>query len=67
MAIAPLMNGPLSEYLKATGKAREQFDAELRSGNPAATSIFAAEMIVKAIADLTVSVENGPLQPPDAK
>lgn len=62
MAFAQLSNGPVSQYLKATGMSRDQFDTELRAGNPAAASIFAAEMIVKAIADLAVSVENGPLQ-----
>jgi len=45
-------NGPVDQYLRETGKTREAFEAELKSGNPGTASIFAAEVLFGAIQDL---------------
>jgi hypothetical protein len=52
-------NGPLDEYLRATGKPRESFEAELKRGDPAAASIFAAEVLFGAVQDLIMTIEGG--------
>ena len=67
MRIAPLHNGPISNYLAVTSKTHDQFEGELRAGNPAAASIFAAEQIVRAISDLMMTVEGLPLQRADTE
>ena len=52
--------GPVSKFLQATGKSREQFEADLRSGEPYAASIFAADVLFGAIQDLATAIENRP-------
>ncbi len=49
--------GPIDEYLRATGITKATFDAAVTRGDPATTSIFAAEAIYKAISSLTEEVE----------
>ena len=51
-------NGPVAQYLKATGKTSEGFKADLQKGDPAAASIFAAELLFGAIHELTRAVES---------
>ena len=57
MGIIMTSGGPIDEYLHATGKTKEIFDAAVARGDPAVTSIFAAEVIYKAISTLTEEVE----------
>jgi hypothetical protein len=57
MGITMIAGGPIDEYLHATSKDRGAFDKDVAAGDPAATSIFAAEVIYKAISDLTEEVE----------
>jgi hypothetical protein len=58
MGIIMTSGGPIDEYLRATGKDRATFDTDLKRGDPNATSIFAAEVIYKALSDLIQTVEN---------
>ena len=58
MGIFMTSGGPIDEYLRATGKDKKAFDAEIKKGDPNATSIFAAEVIYKAISNLIETVEN---------
>jgi hypothetical protein len=58
MGIMMTAGGPIDEYLRATGKTKEMFDAAVIRGDPATTSIFAAEVICKEISALTVDVES---------
>jgi len=58
MGIIMTAGGPIDEYLRATGKDKATFDAEVKRGDPSATSIFAAEVLYKAISDLTQTMEN---------
>jgi hypothetical protein len=54
-------NGPVGQYLKATGKTSEDFKADLQKGDPAAASIFSAELLFSAIHDLIRTVESSSL------
>jgi hypothetical protein len=58
MAITMSAGGPIDEYLRATGMTKAAFDAAVGRGDPAATSIFAAEVICKEISGLTIDVES---------
>jgi hypothetical protein len=49
-------NGPVAQYLKATGKTSEHFKEDLQKGDPAAASIFSAELLFGAIHDLIRAV-----------
>jgi hypothetical protein len=60
MNITRTHNGPIDEYLRVTGKTIEVFQADLKKGDPATASIFAAEILYKSIQDLTVAIENIP-------
>ena len=55
-------DGPINRYLQATDKKREAFDEALQRGDPAATSIFAAEVLFGAIQHLKRTIEDKPGQ-----
>ena len=55
--LAPMIDGPLSKYLSITGKTRDTFLAEVRSGVPAAVTVFTAESLYQALHDVIVAVE----------
>ncbi len=50
-------NGPVAQYLKATGKTSEDFKADLQKGDPAPASLFSAELLFGAIHELIRTVE----------
>ncbi len=52
--------GPIDQYLKMTGKMQDTFHGEVRSGDPAAVSVFAAEIVFNAVLQLTEAVEKLP-------
>lgn len=58
MALIPTHGGPISEYLKMANKTQATFDNEVRRGDPAAASVFAAEVVFGAIQDLIQTIEN---------
>jgi hypothetical protein len=49
--------GPIAGYLRATGKTREAFDADLKRGDPATAAIFAGEVLFGAMKDLIRTIE----------
>lgn len=53
-----IANGPIDKYLRLTGKTDATFDVALKSGDAAATSVFAAEAVYSAIQDLIQTIEN---------
>jgi hypothetical protein len=58
MGIMMIAGGPIDEYLRLTGKDIKTFDTEIKRGDTNATSIFASEMIYKAVSNLIETVEN---------
>jgi len=49
--------GPIDEYPQTVGEDMDWFKSKLSASAPAATSVFSAELIYKAIQDLIITVE----------
>jgi hypothetical protein len=50
-------DGPIEGFLRATGKTREAFDADLKRGDPATAAIFAGEVLFGAMKQLIRTIE----------
>lgn len=51
-------NGPVAQYLKVMGQDASWFEGQLKSGDPAATSVFAMEAAVDALRGIEIVLES---------